>query len=80
MAVRKQFWNKKGSLALTATNPFNKYVNQETAVFGPNFFIDSYRQIPFRSFGVNFTWKFGRLEFKKSRDENENLAAPTENQ
>ena len=80
MAVRKQFWNKKGSLALTATNPFANYVNQRTEVFGPNFFINSYRQIPFRSFGINFTWKFGGLEFKKDKEPSENLAAPTDGQ
>ena len=80
MAVRKQFWNKKGSLALTATNPFANYVNQRTEVFGPNFFINSYRQIPFRSFGINFTWKFGGLEFKKDKEPSENLAAPTDAQ
>lgn len=79
MALRKQFWAKKGSVALTAANPFAKYVTQKTTVFGPNFFIDSYRQVPFRSFGVAFTWKFGRLEFKKSREEAENGAAPPEN-
>ncbi|SHE54298.1 TonB-dependent receptor domain-containing protein [Flavisolibacter ginsengisoli] len=68
-AFRKQFWNKKGSLALTATNPFNEYVNQQTEVKGPNFSLNSNRKIPFRSFGVNFTWKFGKLEFKKEKDE-----------
>ncbi len=68
-AFRKQFWNKKGSLALTATNPFNEYVNQKTEVKGPNFSLNSNRKIPFRSFGINFTWKFGKLEFKKEKDD-----------
>lgn len=80
MAIRKQFWNKKGSLALTATNPFSNYVNQKTALFGPNFMINSVRQVPFRSFGINFTWKFGKLEFKKDKDESEGPAAPADNQ
>ena len=48
-AVRKQFWNKKASLALNATNPFNQYVNQRTEVFGPNFKVNSLRQVPFRA-------------------------------
>jgi ferric enterobactin receptor len=69
-AVRKQFWNKKGSIALSATNPFNQYVNQKTVVFGPNFTVNSLRQVPFRQIGINFTWKFGRLEFKNEKDEN----------
>jgi outer membrane receptor protein involved in Fe transport len=77
-AVRKQFWNKKGSLALTASNLFNKNINQKTKVFGPNFTIDGYREIPFRSIGINFNWKFGKLEFKKDKDKiNDSLNSPS---
>jgi hypothetical protein len=36
------------------------------------------RQIPYRSFGINFTWKFGRLEFKKDKEENKEPPAPTD--
>ncbi len=68
--IRKQVLNKKGSVSLTAQNPFSNYLNQETSVYGPNFRGTSFRQIPFRSFGINFTWKFGKLEFKKEREEN----------
>jgi len=75
-ALRKQFWNKKGSIALTATNPFNKYVDEKTALFGPEFTINSERKIPFRSFGINFTWKFGRLNFKKQEKENQDISVP----
>ena len=75
-AVRKQFWNKKGSLALTATNPFGEYVNQKTSVFGTNFTVNSLRQVPYRSIGINFTWKFGKLEFKKEKDENKGDSNP----
>lgn len=72
-ALRKQFWNRKGSLALTTTNPFGEYVRQRTSVFGPNFSLTSLRRIPFRSFGLNFTWKFGKLEFKKDKQDDGNL-------
>jgi ferric enterobactin receptor len=69
-AFRKQIWKKKGSLALTATNIFSEYFNQNTTLYGPGFTINSLRKIPFRSIGINFTWKFGKLEFKKPRPEN----------
>jgi ferric enterobactin receptor len=69
LAARKQFWNKKASIAITATNPFNLYVNQATAVAGTGFTLNSLRRIPFQSFGINFTWKFGKLEFKKDKEE-----------
>ncbi|GAC1382248.1 MAG: outer membrane beta-barrel family protein [Ginsengibacter sp.] len=78
-ALRKQFWNKKGSLAFTTTNPFNEYVVQKTKLFGPNFTLNSTRKIPFRTFGLNFTYRFGKLEFKKQKEERDNnLNAPAE--
>lgn len=76
-ALRKQFYHKKMSLAFTTTNPFNKYVNQKTETTGTNFTLTSMKQLPYRSFGINFTWKFGKLEFKKQRDaEDVNLTNP----
>lgn len=78
-AVRKQFWNKNGSLALTANNPFKNTVDQKTSLFGPNFAVNSVRSIPFRSIGINFTYKFGRLEFKKDKEPNDNANASAEN-
>ena len=71
LAVRKQFWNKNGSLALVATNFFSEYVNQPTILYGTNFTTNNQRRIPFRSIGLNFTWKFGKLEFKKQKDDNQ---------
>ena len=78
LAFRKQIWKKKGSIALTGTNIFSEYLNQTTELFGPNFTVNSTRKIPFRSFGINFTWKFGKLEFKKPKPENTDLNAPVE--
>ncbi|MGC4101086.1 TonB-dependent receptor domain-containing protein [Ferruginibacter sp.] len=75
IALRKQFWNKKGSLAFGATNPLSKYVDQRTILFGPNFTTNSTRSIPFRSFTLNFSWKFGKLEFKKKKEENKDAGA-----
>jgi ferric enterobactin receptor len=77
-ALRKQFFNKKASIAITATNPFNKYVNQKTETVGQNFTLSSVRELPYRSFGINFTYKFGKLEFKKQKEvEDVNLTNPT---
>lgn len=79
IAIRKQIWNKKGSVAFTATNPFNEYVSQRALLFGPGFSVTSLRKVPYRSFGINFTWKFGKLEFKKIKEENSiNLNPPAE--
>ncbi len=79
LALRKQFWNKKASLALTATNPFNKYIIQPTSLSGPDFEVRNLRKIPFRSIGINFSWRFGLLEFKEEKNNNPdtNLSAPS---
>lgn len=71
-AVRKMFWDKKASLGLTMTNPFSKYVDQVTTVSTQNYESRYIRKIPFRSFGINFTYKFGKLEFSKKKEENFN--------
>ena len=80
MALRKQFWQKKGSIALNATNPFSENLTQHTVLLGTNFTQNVQRTFPFRSIGINFTWKFGKLEFKKNNDEggDSNLTAPAQ--
>jgi ferric enterobactin receptor len=70
LAIRKQFLNKKASIGLTAGSPFNEYINQRATTFGPNFNQTNLRQIPFRSFGISISYKFGKLEFKKSKEDN----------
>ena len=80
MAFRKQFWKKKGSLALTATNPFSENLTQQTILKGTNFTQNAERTFPFRSIGLNFTWKFGKLEFKKDNEGSgdSNLSTPAQ--
>jgi ferric enterobactin receptor len=76
-AFRKQFFNKKASFALTANNFLSKYINMKTELNGTNFSILNYRQMTFRSFGFNFTYKFGKMEFKNEpKDGDNNMMAP----
>ena len=79
-AFRKQLFHKNASIALTATNFLNEYVNQKTSLTGDNFTLENLRQLPYRSFGINFTYKFGKLEFKKEKEaEDINLTNPQGN-
>jgi ferric enterobactin receptor len=71
-AIRRQFWNKNASIGLTAANPFNMYVKQTATIDGSNFSQTNIRQVPFRSFGISLSYKFGKLEFKKDKDDNNN--------
>jgi len=73
-AVRKQIMNKKASIGLTAANPFNQYVNVNQTTYGSNFNQNSLRQIPLRSFGISLMYKFGKLEFKKDKEQQDNAA------
>jgi ferric enterobactin receptor len=73
VALRKQFWNKKGSIALTGNNIFAKYVDQRTELYGPGFVSNGLRKFPYRSIGINFTWKFGKMESKKEKSEDNNI-------
>ena len=72
LAIRKQLFKKKASIAIISTNPFNTYVNQKTDLTGDNFTLTTLRQVPYRSFGINFTFKFGNLKFKPQKNEEHN--------
>lgn len=78
IAVRKQILNKKASIGLTAANPFSNYVTQTGTTFGSNFNQTNIRQVPFRSFGISLSYKFGKLEFKKAKERDDNGPAPDE--
>jgi ferric enterobactin receptor len=71
-AVRKQLMKRKASIGITAANPFNQYVNVQSTTYGPNFNQTSLRQIPLQSFGISLTYKFGKLEFKKDKEQQDN--------
>jgi len=71
-AFRKLFLNKNASFGFTATNAFSKYVKQSSTTTTENSIASNVRQVPLRSFGVSFTYKFGKLQFSKRREENDN--------
>jgi len=72
LAVRKQFWNKKASIGLTTTDPFANYLRQKSTTSGANFTQTSIREIPFRSFGIILSYRFGKMEFKKEKNKDDN--------
>jgi outer membrane receptor protein involved in Fe transport len=71
-ALRKLFWNKKASFGFTATNPFNKYVRQLSTISTESYTSTNIRMMPLRSFGISFMYKFGKLEFSKAKEEDNN--------
>jgi outer membrane receptor protein involved in Fe transport len=71
-ALRKLFWDKKASFGFTATNPFNKYVRQLSTISAESYTSTNIRMMPLRSFGISFMYKFGKLEFSKKKEEEDN--------
>jgi hypothetical protein len=71
-AFRKLLLHKSASFGFTATNPFSKYVRQTSTTTTDISMSSNIRMIPLRSFGISFTYKFGKLEFSKRKEENEN--------
>ncbi len=81
MACLRQILKNKGSIGIVAVNAFNKYIIQKNVTLAQDIVINSYRNIPYRSFGVSFTYKFGKLKFSKPKEGDNYLysAPPTEN-
>jgi outer membrane receptor protein involved in Fe transport len=67
-ALRKLFWNEKGSLGVTATNLFSKDIRQVSTIRTENSNSRNVQAIPFRSFGISFTYKFGKMQSQQERN------------
>jgi outer membrane receptor protein involved in Fe transport len=67
IGIKKDIWKKRGSIGLRMVEPFN-----ETKAFITELETDSFSQrsefhLPFRSFGINFSYRFGKLDFKAKK-------------
>ena len=65
---RKDFTNKRGSIGLGMVEPFSKYKSFNTSISGEmddgtTFENNRDYQILFRSFNINFKYKFGKIDF-----------------
>ncbi len=65
MGIRKEVWDKKGSIGIRIVEPFFEYKTFRSELEGTDFYQMSERNIPFRSFGFNFEYKFGKLDFRQ---------------
>lgn len=79
LALRQQLWGGKGSFGLVAVNAFSNYLNQHSVVEGVGFHTDNLLEIPYRSFGINFLYKFGGFKIKVKENENLLGKPPVEN-
>ena len=79
LAMRQQLWHGKGSLGIVAVNAFANSLTQHSVVEGVGFHSDNILDIPYRSFGINFLYKFGGFKIKAKEDENFLTKPPVEN-
>ncbi len=84
VGFQKEFWDKRASLGIRIVDPFNKYKAFRTELSGDDFYQKSEFRIPFRSFGLNFKYTFGKLDFKaktsRSKIKNDDQKSGGDNQ
>jgi anaerobic ribonucleoside-triphosphate reductase len=76
IALRQQMFKGKGSIGFTAVNAFGKYLTQRSTQIGTGFNGSSILQIPYRSFGLSFMFKFGKIKISKPAEEENLLTKP----
>ncbi len=64
LGIKKEILKKKGSVGITIVDPFNETKRFKSELEGPTFFQTTDFRLPFRSFGINFSYTFGKLDFK----------------
>lgn len=67
MGIQKKIWKDRGALGIRIVEPFFEFKEFASELRGENYFQSSEFNIPFRSFGINFSYKFGKLDFKQRR-------------
>lgn len=65
MGVKKTIWNERGTIGLSMIEPFMARKSFRSEIDGENITQRSNVAIPFRSIGINFGYKFGKLDFKE---------------
>ncbi len=66
-AVKKQILNKKATVGLNVLNPFSRDLNIKTVNRTQTSVQSTDIHYPLRSFGVNFSYNFGKLKFTQKK-------------
>lgn len=63
--LQKEIFGDRGTIGLTVIDPFNKNKSFKSELEGENFTQVSNFSIPFQSFGLSFSYRFGNLDFQQ---------------
>ncbi len=66
-AVKKEILNKKATIGLNVLNPFSRDLNIKTVNNTPTSSQNTDIHYPLRSFGLNFSYNFGKLKFTQKK-------------
>ncbi|MBS1654287.1 MAG: TonB-dependent receptor [Bacteroidetes bacterium] len=80
VALRQQLFKGKGSLGIVAVNAFGKYLTQKTTQDAVGLNATTILHIPYRSVGISFMYKFGKLKIKANEAENLLTKPPVDSQ
>ncbi|MEJ5994537.1 TonB-dependent receptor [Pedobacter sp. Du54] len=73
-AVKKEILKKKGTIGLNMLNPFSRDLKINTVTESKNSYQTQNILYPIRSFGVNFSYNFGKLKFvEKKKIKNDDI-------
>ncbi|MFB9842584.1 TonB-dependent receptor domain-containing protein [Mucilaginibacter ginsenosidivorans] len=67
IGVRKQLMQKKMSVGINVVQPFANDKHFDSKISSPGFTQTSTNVVPFRSFGVTFSYSFGKMTFSQPR-------------
>ncbi|MGB4399234.1 MAG: TonB-dependent receptor [Daejeonella sp.] len=67
LGLKKEILEKKGSIGLTVIDPFNERKNFRQNITGSDFTQSSNFSLPFRSFGMSFSYRFGKMTMQAPR-------------
>ena len=66
--MHKDIWKKKASIGIVVVQPFAKYLKFPNRLTGSNFEQFSQSAIAQRSYGISFSYRFGKLDFKERKE------------
>ncbi|MCB9283640.1 MAG: TonB-dependent receptor [Lewinellaceae bacterium] len=64
LGLNRDIFDKRGAIGIRVVEPFFKNKQFKSELSGENFYQTSNFSIPFRSYGINFSLRFGKLDFR----------------